>query len=155
MSSKLMVMAVMLSAVLALSACSDNSEQASNQTSNIELQPEAAELKDEYSGKVTPAQLNELAGEIFRLVGTPEADNPEQCQALPFGAKPCGGPASWLVYSTKVTDSDALAEKVEHYNMLSERYNEQEELVSDCAVVNPVVTNIMNGICVASEQVTM
>ena len=151
MSFKVNTMAVLLVAAFALSACSDDAEQAIN----VELQPEAAELKEQYSGKITPEQLNELAGDIFRLVGTPEADSPEQCQALPFGAKPCGGPASWLVYSTKVTDSEQLAAKVQQYNELSERYNKQEELVSDCAVVNPVVTNVINGICVASEQATM
>jgi len=151
MSFKVTTMAVLLTAAFALSACSDHADQAIN----VELQPKAAELKEEYSDKVKPEQLNELAGEIFRLVGTPEADSPEQCRALPFGAKPCGGPVSWLVYSTKVTDSELLAEKVQQYNELSERYNKQEELVGDCAVLNPVVTNIINGICVASEQATM
>ncbi|RUO38119.1 hypothetical protein CWE13_00240 [Aliidiomarina shirensis] len=131
-----------------LSACSDNMEE-------LEHAGEPAELAPEYSDTIEAEQLSALAGEIFRLVGTPEADNPSQCKALPFGAKPCGGPANWLVYSTKVTDSEVLEEKVELYNTLSNRFNQQEGLVGDCAVVDEVKPNVVQGICVASPLADM
>lgn len=133
---------------LMLTACSDKME-------DVEYSGEPAELAPEHSGEVAPEQLSAMAAEIFRLVGTPEADNPSQCKVLPFGAKPCGGPANWLVYSTKVTDTETLTEKVEEYNNLSDRYNAQEGLVGDCAVVSEVKPNVVQGICVASPLADM
>ncbi|EGN74298.1 hypothetical protein A28LD_2081 [Idiomarina sp. A28L] len=133
---------------LMLTACSDKME-------NVEYSDDPAELAAEHNNQVTSDELSALAAEIFRLVGTPEADNPSQCKVLPFGAKPCGGPANWLVYSTKVTDTETLEERVELYNMLSSRFNEQEELVGDCAVVTEVQPNVVQGICVASPLADM
>lgn len=133
---------------LILSACSDKAEE-------LEHAGAPAELNPEHSTQIEAEDLSTLAGEIFRLVGTPEADNPSQCKVLPFGAKPCGGPASWLVYSTKVTDAQILQEKVETYNTLSSRFNEQQDLVGDCAVVTEVKPNVIQGVCVASPLADM
>ena len=140
-------MACVVACALAMAGCSD--------TATVEVASPPDTVAVNESNAVTAEQLAELAGDIFRLVGTPAAEHPRYCKALPFGAKPCGGPASYLVYSTQVTDSAELEPMVERYNVLSARYNEQEGLVSDCAVLNPVVPNVVNGICVASPLVSM
>ena len=61
-------------------------------------------------------QLAALRAEIESMIGL---DGPvATCRALGLGAKPCGGPWRYVIYSTARTDSAALVEKVERRNRI-------------------------------------
>ena len=55
------------------------------------------------------AKLVEMRGEISALIGDAECETTEDCRQVGIGAKPCGGPWDYLIYS--VTDSAALADR--------------------------------------------
>lgn len=92
-----------------------------------------------------------LRAEILDRVGNAEASSEASCRSLPFGAKPCGGPWSYLVFSTETTDSAALASLVERYNAIQGRLNEEEGRISDCALVMEPRLKLEGGQCVATD----
>lgn len=104
------------------------------------------EINVEYAQE----QRSALAAEIFTLVATPFADHPDQCRALEFGVNACGGPASWLVYSTEVTDTDTLTQLVSDYNDIDAVYKSSVAAVSDCAELQQIQLTVRAGICAAT-----
>lgn len=91
-----------------------------------------------------------LFAEIKALVGTAAATEPAQCKKTGFGHKPCGGPASYLIYSTQGLDEALLLQKVSRYNQLMQAEQQRLGLVSDCAVVPEPGVALVGGFCVAS-----
>lgn len=91
-----------------------------------------------------------LLAEIKAMVGTAAATEPAQCKKVGFGHKPCGGPASYLIYSTQGLDEPLLLQKVSRYNQLMQAEQQRLGLVSDCAVVPEPGVALVGGFCVAS-----
>lgn len=108
-------------------------------------QPEATTL--------TAAQtMDSLRLEIQELVGQAQASSVDNCRAIPFGAKPCGGPWTYLVFSTEKTDSAGLADLVGRYNAIEARLNREEGRISDCQFVTPPSLRLVDGRCRAAGQ---
>lgn len=85
----------------------------------------------------TTASAPERAGpleSITTLIGDAECDNQGQCRALAIGAKPCGGPSSYLAWSSKVTDPSALRAAVVADAKTKRQENSDRGLASDCRV---------------------
>ncbi len=96
------------------------------------------------------AESATLFAEIKAMVGTAAASEPAQCKKVGFGHKPCGGPASYLIYSTQGLDETLLLQKVSRYNQLMQAEQQRLGLVSDCAVVPEPGVALVGGFCVAS-----
>ncbi|MFW6040036.1 MAG: hypothetical protein ACOC9N_03055, partial [Gemmatimonadota bacterium] len=73
------------------------------------------------------------------------------CRAIPFGAKPCGGPWTYLIFSVERTDSAELASLVERYNAAERRLNELEGRMSDCSVPTRPTLDVRDGRCTAVD----
>ncbi len=85
--------------------------------------------------------LDSLRATVLRLIDEPLAANIGQCRLTAFGAKPCGGPRGFLVYSMEATDSTDLARAVALYTAEDDRLNRASGLASDCALVErPQIT---------------
>lgn len=97
-------------------------------------------------------RLKKLAQEIMDEIGTPKADRVEQCRSIGFGAKPCGGPWRYLVYSRRVSDSEKLQTLVAQYNALQRKINEEEGIASDCSAVGPPTIVLEGGECRAKGK---
>lgn len=95
------------------------------------------------------ARMDSLRVEIRERVGTPAAEEGASCRAIPLGAKPCGGPRSYLVFSTAATDSASLDTLVREYNRLDRRLNELEGRISDCMLVTEPSLTVENAVCTA------
>lgn len=95
------------------------------------------------------ATLADLRAEVMRMIGDAGCTDVSQCRTIAFGAKPCGGPWQYLVYSTQATDSTALAAAVNRYNTQEAALNKSEGRMSDCSVVSPPTLKEVNGRCVA------
>lgn len=87
--------------------------------------------------------------QIKQLVGTAAADEVGQCRVAPLGHKPCGGPASYLVYSVRDLDEPALLAAITQYTKLDQAQQQALGLVSDCAIVPKPAVALHNGVCVA------
>lgn len=76
-----------------------------------------------------------LEAEIRRLIGGAACTASEQCRTLAFGAKACGGPQSYLAWSTQVSDPAALRAAAERYAAWRREDLNKRGVVSDCALV--------------------
>ena len=95
--------------------------------------------------------LDSLRATVMRLIGEPVATSMAQCRLTPFGAKPCGGPWTHLVYSTEVTDSTELARAVAAYTSRESQLNQQLGWASDCQMVTPPQITFAAGRCATAR----
>lgn len=95
------------------------------------------------------AILNSLKSEIEILVGSSICNETTQCKYMAFGSKPCGGPWSYLIYSTSI-DTAKLEAMVAKYNKLEDDYNRKYKVYSTCEAILPPSNVICeNNACVA------
>jgi hypothetical protein len=94
------------------------------------------------------ASLETLRAEVQSQLGDRTCSESVQCRTIPFGAKPCGGPWSYLVYSLATTDSTELARAVDRYTAREHEINQLEGRVSDCSLVTEPRVACADGVCV-------
>lgn len=85
--------------------------------------------------------------QIVALIGSASCTASAQCAALSMGAKPCGGPAGHLAYSTAASDPALLQSLADEHAALSRELNRQLGLISDCSVVMPAPLACVQGRC--------
>lgn len=85
--------------------------------------------------------------EIKAVIGKAEADQPAQCKIVGVGQKPCGGPATYLAYSTRDLDETAFLAQVAAYNELAKAINQRTGMMSDCAIVPVPQVSLVAGVC--------
>ena len=76
-----------------------------------------------------------LEAEVLGLIGDAACESHEQCRTVAFGAKACGGPQSYLAWSTKGTDEAALKAAAEQYAVQRRAEVSDGGMVSNCALV--------------------
>ncbi|MCB0449222.1 MAG: hypothetical protein KDC97_03805 [Confluentibacter sp.] len=93
--------------------------------------------------------LNNSKKAIEALAGTSVCNETTTCKFIALGSKPCGGPWSYLVYSTSI-DVKKLETMVEAYNKSEAAFNQKWNIASDCAyAMPPASVNCENNTCVA------
>ena len=94
-------------------------------------------------------ELTVLKTEIEDLANASVCNETSECKSIAFGSKPCGGPWSYLVYSTSI-DTGKLENLVETYNDKEAAFNTKWGIASDCALAQqPTGVNCENNTCVA------
>jgi hypothetical protein len=93
-------------------------------------------------------ELERMAGDFPRLVGAARCENVAQCRYIGIGAKSCGGPWDYLIYSILGTDTDLLESRVKHYNRLQAEANRRSGAVSPCTIPPLPVLGCLDGRCV-------
>jgi hypothetical protein len=97
--------------------------------------------QDEFEQlQITRSSIEQVAKSI------PCADD-NQCKAVAFGSKPCGGPWTYLAYNDGI-DEEAFLEMVANFNAAEDAYNLKWGIVSDCMVVGPPTSvECIDGVC--------
>jgi hypothetical protein len=90
---------------------------------------------------------------ISAEVGTPAADDVSQCGVIAFGAKACGGPQGYIVYSRKVSNEQRLESLADQYAQLEREWNHRNRVISTCSIAMPPTPVIVNGQCQAGSNV--
>ena len=98
-------------------------------------------------------RLAELKHEINAEVGSARAETSSQCHTLEMGFKACGGPETYLVYSTFQTNELRLRDLVAEYTMLDKEYSMRLVLGSDCALVTPPDVELVDGRCTGKHKI--
>ena len=70
----------------------------------------------------------------MREIGDAACDSNAQCQTIGVGAKACGGPETYLAWSTNASNPARLAELVSRHRDARSVENERSGKVSDCRV---------------------
>jgi hypothetical protein len=92
------------------------------------------------------AELTAFREEIELLVDSGVCSGNSGCDYIAFGSKACGGPKTYLVFSTSI-NVELLQRKVETYNALENSFNKKWGIISDCSVPTPPV----NVTCIAGK----
>lgn len=119
-------------------------EEEEQRNGEDEQQTEEDEQRTEEEDR---AQLMEMRRQIDALVDDAAGASIADCRYAGLGAKPCGGPWEYIVYSASSTDSTALAERLTAYGAFEAEMNERYGYVSDCSVPNIPVLTYTDGRC--------
>ena len=92
-----------------------------------------------------------LYAELDRAIGEAEAGSVEACRVVPVGAKGCGGPWGYRVYSSEASPVRAVESLARAITEADRQANVQFDLVSDCMAVEPPRPALVGGRCVAAE----
>lgn len=108
--------------LLACGACSTQAHDSGREEAPA---PASTAATEGATGGDTLARIRALAG-----AGT--CTESAQCRTLPVGAVPCGGPESYLPYSTAGTDEKALRALGEQYKAERQAANKAGGMMSIC-----------------------
>ena len=93
-------------------------------------------------------KLHRMRVDIVKMAGEAECEAVEDCRFLELGAKPCGGPWEYLVYSVVQMDSTVLAKHVAKHNRFESQMNARYGYASDCALPPEPQLACVAGRCV-------
>lgn len=97
------------------------------------------------------SSIDQLRSRIDSLIGDAACTSVAQCRLIGIGAKPCGGPRGYRVYSVGRTDSVALAAAAEQLKDRETELNRREGRLSDCSMARQPEIRVENGRCVLAE----
>lgn len=78
-------------------------------------------------------QLANLFEAIQSQIDSVECINEADWRISPIGAKPCGGPATYIAYP--IIFEDEILPKIQNFSGMQRSFNEKYGLMSDCAMV--------------------
>lgn len=108
----------------------------------------ACDTLDRRSSATLRAEMTRLQAEIDRISQPPTATRPASCRVVAYGSKPCGGPWHYVIVSTEVTDTTALAVLTGRFTTLEREANVRDGLFSDCMVMPVPPVTLKGGMCV-------
>ena len=100
------------------------------------------------------AKLAEIRNEISVIVGEAACSEQTECRLIGLGAKPCGGPWKYLIYSSVETDTTGLKEKVKEYNDWNLEINKTYGYFSYCTMAELAELECLEGKCVDKNKLT-
>ncbi|MDF3127280.1 hypothetical protein [Rheinheimera sp. 1928-s] len=110
-------------------------------------------LTTQLDGPLAQLQLDtrQLQLRLERLTENKECEQDNQCKVIGVGARPCGGPDQYLIYSTQHTDEKMLSYTNERYQKLKKQQNEKLGLMSTCQMLLPPVSACVEKTCVIGQ----
>jgi hypothetical protein len=92
-------------------------------------------------------RLQEMYEEIVEYIGIANCNDGGDCRYVAIGSKPCGGPWSYLIYSSSTLDEEVLFTLVGEHAEFEAYMNEKYHYSSTCDVPIPPTVECRNGIC--------
>ena len=92
-------------------------------------------------------KLEQMGKEIQEFAKNKACSNGDGCRTMPMGAKACGGPTNYIIYSLSKTDEKQLTEKVKQYTDFQKELNVKYNRTSDCLFLSPPTVDCLNGVC--------
>jgi len=97
-------------------------------------------------------EMRDIRLQMEREIGDAAARRPEQCHVVPLGAKACGGPQDYLIYSSAISDGRKLQELARQYAEAEEKYNRVTGAASTCSHVMPPRVQLDKGKCTSGGR---
>jgi len=88
---------------------------------------------------------------IRALAGTPSCTSDDQCHSLPLGARPCGGPESYLPWSSARTPQAEIEALGERYKEERRAANKASGVMSTCQFLMDPGAVCRAGTCRAGD----
>ncbi|ASM48344.1 hypothetical protein PESP_a0051 [Pseudoalteromonas espejiana DSM 9414] len=153
---------------LCLTACLETASNNEKQTTENQLKevPQATALPENKkahtkdtvqsltktdSKSVSVEDIKSVKAELNSLVANNQCDTNEQCKVTPVGSRACGGPSSFVVYSTKTANDADVLTLSKKITALESNYNAQNEMMSICQHLTTPSTQCVENKCVKLE----
>jgi hypothetical protein len=91
--------------------------------------------------------LDALHQQIIAMIGEPRCENIVHCRVLALGARPCGGPAEYLAYSSIAGKREVLEAKAYEYGFLQEEVNRSRAAMGTCEMLTQPKVACVNFRC--------
>jgi hypothetical protein len=102
--------------------------------------------------KAPAADTHALSRQIREEIGTAACTANDQCRSLAIGHKACGGPETYVVWSTAASDGKKLRALADAYTQARKQESEQSGRVSDCSLVTDPGARCEAGRCVPAGR---
>jgi len=89
--------------------------------------------------------------ELNTLITDTQCDTSTQCRISAVGSRACGGPSSFIVYSTKSASEKQVAALSDKITKLESSYNSQKGMMSICQHLTTPSTQCVENKCVKLE----
>ena len=89
--------------------------------------------------------------ELNTLITDKQCDTSTQCRISAVGSRACGGPSSFVVYSTKSASEKQVAALSDKITKLESNYNSQKGMMSICQHLTTPSTQCVENKCVKLE----
>lgn len=112
-------------------------------------------LATQLDGPLAQLQLDtrQLQLRLERLTENKECQQDNQCKVIGVGARPCGGPEQYLLYSTLHTDEKMLSYTNDRYQKLKKLQNEKLGLMSTCQMLMPPASACIENKCAIGNAI--
>jgi hypothetical protein len=130
-----------LALLLGLSACSGVSAGGNEAPKPAPTAPAPA----------APAATQGMWQKIQAQIGDAACDSASQCRTMAVGHKSCGGPESYVAYSTKAGNSASLLEMGAQYAAARKAENQDSGMVSNCMLVTDPGATCAANRCVLTK----
>ncbi|ALS31451.1 hypothetical protein PTRA_a0054 [Pseudoalteromonas translucida KMM 520] len=152
---------------LCLTACLDNpvaetekttasettapSQQQLQKSNKAELHTPAEKLSNTAMKAVTLDDIKAAKNELNTLIANKQCDSSTQCQVEAVGSRACGGPSSYVVYSTTTATTEQVTALSKKITTFESNYNAQNQMVSICQHLTAPSTQCVENKCVKLE----
>ncbi len=111
-------------------------------------------LRAELDGPLAQLQVDtrQLFQRLLKLTDDKQCQTDNQCEVLPVGSKPCGGPEQYMAYSTTATDQKLLQFTQERYSKLKTEQQKRLGVVSTCQILPKPTAVCRANQCVIKGQ---
>lgn len=79
--------------------------------------------------------MEEIDTEVQNMIVDKTCLVNDDCGAIAYGSKSCGGPKEYLIYSTRTLDFDQLQQLTDQYTKLDRERNADSDLISTCDIL--------------------
>lgn len=138
---------LVLLSLLACAACTTRADAPAASPAASSVTPQAAQ-------PAASAPASNTLAQITGLIGKAACTSDQQCQVLPVGARACGGPASYLAWSSAVTSGADLQALADRYRSEQQAGNARSGMVSDCRAIAPPAAACRAGACQLIDAVS-
>lgn len=107
--------------------------------------------EDQLDEGADKASLAKMEAAIDTFIGEATCMDAGDCRSVAFGAKPCGGPWNYKIFSETAVDTTELFALIDDYNQLNATLNARHGWMSDCAIAIRPGIECLDGRCVAIE----
>lgn len=95
-----------------------------------------------------PAPAPDLMQQLRAEIGNAACDSSQQCKTVAVGNKACGGPESYLAWSSKASDGATVRRLADAYSAKRKSDNLASGMVSTCSAVMDPGATCSAGRCV-------
>ncbi|MEL0642518.1 hypothetical protein V6260_18160 [Pseudoalteromonas aliena] len=125
----------------------ENNQLQENTKNNVVTEKiSKADLKN-----VSIDDIKAAKAELNTLITDTQCDTSTQCRVNAVGSRACGGPSSFVVYSTKSASEEQVTALSDKITKLESNYNSQKGMMSTCQHLTTPSTQCVENKCVKLE----